>query len=203
MDCRREELKYYLYSLRDKFDPGYKVNQAIINSTQNKVPIYVFIKNDTVLTLSGIFEYSDINYEDDESRWFKLRKIDNYTIENPITNKEYHSNFEKKVAESKEKSEAERKRRLESAPKKPEVIQVITTNYKRNPDVVVEVLIRADGICEACGNPAPFFRASDGTPYLEVHHVIPLAQDGDDTIENAQALCPNCHRKAHFGKKQY
>ena len=39
----------------------------------------------------------------------------------------------------------------------------------------------------------------DGTPYLEVHHKIPLAKDGEDTIENAEALCPNCHREKHFG----
>jgi 5-methylcytosine-specific restriction protein A len=26
-----------------------------------------------------------------------------------------------------------------------------------------------------------------------------LASDGDDTVENAVALCPNCHRRAHFG----
>ncbi len=25
-----------------------------------------------------------------------------------------------------------------------------------------------------------------------------LANNGDDTVENAIALCPNCHRKAHY-----
>ncbi|MFB3167451.1 HNH endonuclease signature motif containing protein [Neobacillus sp. 179-C4.2 HS] len=194
-----KELKYYLYSLKGKFDPGYKVNQAILNSNQSKVPIYVFIKNDTILTFSGIFEFININDEEDGSKWFRLRKKDFYIIDTPITDEEYNSTFEKKVEQSKEKSDAERKHRLESASKKPEVIQVITTNYKRNPDVVVEVLKRAEGICEDCGNPAPFLRASNGSPYLEVHHVLPLAKGGDDTVENAVALCPNCHRKAHFG----
>lgn len=33
----------------------------------------------------------------------------------------------------------------------------------------------------------------------EVHHKVPLSAGGDDTVENAIALCPNCHRKAHFG----
>lgn len=129
----------------------------------------------------------------------QAKKKDFYIIDTPITDEEYNSTFEKKVEQSKEKSDAERKHRLESASKKPEVIQVITTNYKRNPDVVVEVLKRAEGICEDCGNPAPFLRASNGSPYLEVHHVLPLAKGGDDTVENAVALCPNCHRKAHFG----
>ncbi|MBC8673865.1 HNH endonuclease [Aeromonas hydrophila] len=46
---------------------------------------------------------------------------------------------------------------------------------------------------------APFNRVSDGTPYLEVHHIQPLANGGEDTIQNTMALCPNCHRKRHFG----
>jgi hypothetical protein len=32
---------------------------------------------------------------------------------------------------------------------------------------------------------------------FEVHHIIPLKNDGPDTLENAAPLCPNCH--AEFG----
>lgn len=71
--------------------------------------------------------------------------------------------------------------------------------YHRNPDVIAEVLIKANGICEKCGKEAPFKRASDGTPYLEVHHIKRLADGGEDTVENAMAVCPNCHREFHFG----
>lgn len=63
-------------------------------------------------------------------------------------------------------------------------------------------MLRANGYCEGCENPAPFIRPSDGTPYLEVHHIVPLAEDGEDTVENAIALCPNCHREVHFGSKK-
>jgi hypothetical protein len=28
---------------------------------------------------------------------------------------------------------------------------------------------------------------------------VPLARGGEDTVENAVAVCPNCHREAHFG----
>jgi 5-methylcytosine-specific restriction enzyme A len=91
---------------------------------------------------------------------------------------------------------------LQQAAKIPETVQVVTTAFKRNPDVVAEVLQRAQGYCEACGYQAPFLRASDGTPYLEVHHIIPLAEQGEDTVENAVALCPNCHREVHFGTEK-
>ena len=50
---------------------------------------------------------------------------------------------------------------------------------------------------------APFNRDSNDTEYLEVHHKLPLAENGDDTVENAIALCPNCHRHAHYGKKTF
>ena len=43
--------------------------------------------------------------------------------------------------------------------------------------------------------------ASDGLPFLEVHHLRQLADRGSDTVSNAVALCPNCHREAHYGEK--
>lgn len=90
--------------------------------------------------------------------------------------------------------------RLSRANPKPAVRTITIKDYVRNPDVVAEVLFQAKGICQKCNNPAPFNRASDGTPYLEVHHKIQLSKGGDDTVENAIALCPNCHRESHFGK---
>ena len=76
---------------------------------------------------------------------------------------------------------------------------MLITAYKRNADVIVEVLIRAKGSCEQCKSKAPFSKKSDGTPYLEVHHKVQLSNGGDDTVENAIALCPNCHRERHYG----
>ena len=95
-----------------------------------------------------------------------------------------------------------RKYRLETAPLHPERITVVSTGFKRNSDVIAEVLKRANGKCELCTQNAPFFKASDGTAYLEVHHWKPLAENGEDTVENATALCPNCHKQAHFGQNK-
>lgn len=93
----------------------------------------------------------------------------------------------------------ERQQRLAEAPKLPKKVLIQIEVFRRNPDVVAEVLLRAKGKCERCQQAAPFKRKSDGTPYLEVHHKRQLADDGEDTVENAEALCPNCHRKEHFG----
>ncbi|MBN2893295.1 MAG: HNH endonuclease [Bacteroidales bacterium] len=112
---------------------------------------------------------------------------------------EKEMDFEEKIKESEKLTKEERLRRLSLAPKKPEKTLSSTVNFKRNPDVVVEVLLRAKGICECCKKNAPFVKRKDKSPYLEVHHIIQLSDGGDDTVQNAQALCPNCHREKHFG----
>jgi len=105
----------------------------------------------------------------------------------------------KQVSDSFNDTQENRQKRLRQADKIPEVMQVLSIGFKRNSDVVTEVLQRANGVCERCQKEAPFLRRKDNTPYLEVHHTITLANGGEDTVENAVALCPNCHRKVHFG----
>ena len=73
--------------------------------------------------------------------------------------------------------------------------------YVRDPDVVAWVLLAADGECETCEKPSPFKR-DDGSGFLEVHHVKTLAGGGPDTVDNAIACCPNCHRELHYGKNR-
>ena len=94
-----------------------------------------------------------------------------------------------------------RKRRLEIIAKagssEPKEVKVVVTRFVRSPHVVAERLFLAGGRCEACRKRAPFRRLLDDTPYLEVHHIIPLSHGGFDTVENTEALCPNCHSKVH------
>lgn len=112
------------------------------------------------------------------------------------------SAFDEEVSRSITDSDEARLDRLRNAPKKSKAVIRVVRQYERNPDVVAQTLIRANGNCERCEAPAPFKRRSNGTPYLEVHHIVQLAHGGDDTVENAQALCPNCHRNRHFGEEQ-
>lgn len=86
----------------------------------------------------------------------------------------------------------------------PQQSTVTSTVYARDPLVKAWVLENAKGVCEGCGNPAPF-NTSIGEPFLEVHHMVQLADGGADIITNAVALCPNCHRRCHssLDKAQY
>ena len=116
------------------------------------------------------------------------------------TQDRYIEELAEAVAASSTLTDSALRKRLSSAAKLPEKVQIISVGYRRNPDVIVSVLRRADGVCERCRTAAPFLRRSDGSPYLEVHHWIPLSQGGEDTIDNAVALCPNCHREVHHGQ---
>ena len=75
--------------------------------------------------------------------------------------------------------------------------QTRTASFVRDRYVSEYAKRRAQGICQLCGEPAPFADC-DGVPFLETHHIIWLADGGADSIENTVALCPNCHRKMHF-----
>jgi hypothetical protein len=88
-------------------------------------------------------------------------------------------------------------RRRALRPKKRTHRESLTLDIVRDPYVVAYAKRRAKGMCQLCGNPAPF-NDPDGQPFLECHHVQPLAEGGEDSIFNAVALCPNCHTKMHI-----
>lgn len=71
-----------------------------------------------------------------------------------------------------------------------------TKSIERDEYIKLYALERANGNCQLCEEPAPFLK-KDGSPFLEVHHIDYLANNGSDTIDNVAALCPNCHRKMH------
>lgn len=73
-------------------------------------------------------------------------------------------------------------------------------DFIRDPYVVAAALARALEQCEMPNCKSELFQRDDERSYLEVHHVIPLGEGGDDSLINAAALCPSCHRELHFGK---
>jgi hypothetical protein len=57
-------------------------------------------------------------------------------------------------------------------------------------------------VCEALGLSPIGFLKPNGEPYIEVHHIIPVAEltEGLLGIANLLTVCPNHHRELHFGK---
>ncbi|MDI4634035.1 HNH endonuclease [Pelomonas sp. V22] len=71
-------------------------------------------------------------------------------------------------------------------------IPVVRSMVKRDRRVRAEVLKRAEGACERSGCDA----RRDWTGFLDVHHI--LGAEKSDRVWNCVALCPNCHREAHY-----
>lgn len=76
-----------------------------------------------------------------------------------------------------------------------------TSVYIRSGKIRSYALKRAAGHCEGCASPAPF-KTENGRPFLEVHHIAKLSDGGPDHPDYVAAVCPNCHREAHFGIDQ-
>jgi 5-methylcytosine-specific restriction protein A len=93
-------------------------------------------------------------------------------------------------------SNDELKARAKGAKKKPTVRTTEAAVYVRDAAVAEYAKRLAAGKCDLCEQAAPF-KNKQNQAYLECHHIVWLAQGGEDTIDNAVALCPNCHRKMH------
>ncbi|SFP14623.1 5-methylcytosine-specific restriction enzyme A [Variovorax sp. 770b2] len=195
-------LKYFLKSkkLKDgrvEFGEKYKPNAAILKIPNLPVLAFVRQKAQGEFIYAGAFSKHDIRREADGSKWFDLMLASSDEV---VADAGYvQQQLQDHVALALTQSQQQRLERLAKAPKKPKIIRTVATAFVRNPDVIAEVLLRAKGKCEGCDQNAPFVSKATGNPYLEVHHRKPLAQGGYDTVANALALCPNCHRQNHFG----
>ena len=85
---------------------------------------------------------------------------------------------------------------LSSTPTHASTQEKIQSIQNRSTAIKLYAKKRANGICEGCNEIAPFETKSG--PYLEVHHLTRLADGGADLPQNVIALCPTCHRKAHY-----
>lgn len=80
----------------------------------------------------------------------------------------------------------------------PEYRKRMAGSYVRDAKVRDQVLKRANGFCEECGQQG--FQTKTGQLYLETHHVIALSEQGPDRPHNVIALCASDHRRAHFAE---
>ncbi len=75
-------------------------------------------------------------------------------------------------------------------------------SYPRNNILRTYIKERSNYSCEMPTCDYIGFEKENGQRYIEVHHVQPLSEGGEDSIENAAALCPTCHRKLHYAENK-
>jgi 5-methylcytosine-specific restriction endonuclease McrA len=71
--------------------------------------------------------------------------------------------------------------------------------FDRDPLIIALAKKRAANKCEVPDCTHPSFETAQGTRYTEVHHIVPLADGGEDRAENVACLCPAHHREVHLG----
>lgn len=81
-----------------------------------------------------------------------------------------------------------------SEPKKREYL---VETYARNRGWVKLAKEKLGNYCiyKKCDNT---FIKENGEPYIEVHHIVPLYEGGEDRIWNLSVLCAHHHKMAHF-----
>jgi len=82
---------------------------------------------------------------------------------------------------------------INDAPETKEATRITRTRNQK----AVRVLKDLYGKCQITGSEF-VFKKSDGLPYLEVHHLIPLGEGGADVPANLVVLSAHMHRMLHY-----
>lgn len=181
-------------------------NRTLKDSVKNGVTVHLFeVFKDTEYTYAGIVKLAEPPYKVTEPDKNNNKRIV-YKFPLKLKTSEYCPNNDTLI-QNEEKLEKSISRKtfqeikelaIEKSKlnKNKHLVRKVSTNtYGR--DLVIRELVKelAKGICQLCENKAPF--EVKGKPFLHVHHIEYLSNGGEDTIENAIAVCPNCHAKIH------
>jgi len=178
-------------------------NKTLADSSTNSVLLHLFEVFENKVYTIGPIKLSKSPYQEtqpdqdgnDRQVWmFPLKLISGKP---PLLEKNKITALVKlKEKQAKKLSDQELRRRAMLAGKIAGRRTISSLQFERNIWVSEYTKRKANGICQLCNKNAPFNNKS-GIPYLETHYIVSLSAGGDDSIQNAVALCPNCHRKMH------
>lgn len=135
-------------------------------------------------------------YEQSHDAWFLNRK------KSPNAEAEYQKKVLRKAVSARPVVEKKGGVPVPSAKK----AGLSSGGYQRDPNVAATALSLAGFKCEIDAGHQTFISNAKDKPYVEAHHLIPFSNQGGykfslDVTANIVALCPNCHRLLHHGKK--
>lgn len=182
-----------------------KQNKILVDAIENDMSIYLceifekdkYIFHGKVELIQEPFQKEQIDFNGmlQKVLVFPLKIIDNKGSLDKNILESYELN--KKIS-TKKISNDTLKMKINSTTKENVEYRTVSSNvYIRNQDIAEYTKRRAKGVCQLCGQQAPF-NDKNGNPYLECHHIIWLSKGGSDSIDNTVALCPNCHKKMHI-----
>jgi len=71
---------------------------------------------------------------------------------------------------------------------------------QRNATLVRKLKELYSGNCQICDFT---FTKESGDNYSECHHLIPLGEEGSDSLDNVILVCANCHKMLHYTKVEF
>lgn len=178
-------------------DINFGQNKTLNNSNELSIKVYMFEAFKTGEHIfRGEVKLVDKPYMTDQfdrKVWIFPLGFPGNTFSVPVELSDYKDRLqEKKALKLTDEDLYERAKQVEQVGKR----KATTNVYVRNAYISAYVKKRADGKCDLCDAPAPF-KDRNNQPYLECHHVEWLSCGGEDSIYNAVALDPSCHRKMH------
>jgi 5-methylcytosine-specific restriction protein A len=185
---------------------SFSQNKTLAESDKNGVDVFLFeVFERGRYMFQGRIKLSAEPYRETQSDFegnkrtvlvFPLKLIE---VEHPaiIPEDKFQKKEEVREKQARKLSNEELLKRISILHPKKATQKIVSDRYIRDHYVSEFVRRRANGRCQLCGNTAPFMDRM-GRPYLEIHHIKWLSKGGRDGIDNAAALCPNCHRKMHI-----
>jgi len=83
--------------------------------------------------------------------------------------------------------------------------QVRVNRYERDPRARAACIAHHQAVCKVCELDFQKRYRSRGKGFIHVHHVRPLALNGEpdavDPIKDLVPVCPNCHAMLHRGER--
>lgn len=95
--------------------------------------------------------------------------------------------------------------KLDTVISKPQKLETQVKTWNRSSIIKRQVLNAAEYKCEFDEAHLTFIAKSNGKPYMEGHHAIPMNRQDKfdnslDVYANVICLCPICHRMLHYGE---
>jgi len=194
-ECPAELSLLLSQPIKDAVEKIFGENKAWVQGYGPAIPIPHYAKGEINSGLGGnifsIIELLDKHIKNNEpfqqEKWSTIKE---WIIEHLDQNSNVDNLF------NEEENLFELKQKLSKKEDSNEIKTSTSSLRKRSDKMKKFALLRAKGICELCNKKGPFeYKKSF---FLEGHHIVPLSREGKNTINNIAALCPNCHKKAHF-----
>lgn len=143
--------------------------------------------------------------------WFKLnlkKEIEEREVDVAYRRKRMKTIFEHiKFYEASQEFTENKKISYSPSKKAPKYQQSKRQTYQRDIHLNEFVLQEKNYCCEINKEHPTFLRQSNNTPYMEIHHLIPMCYQDQfeyslDVPANMICLCSNCHREIHYGTRR-